>query len=139
MAQYTVKYSCGHAGVISLTGPVKDRKAKLDWFEKRVCPECYKAKREADSAELQREYGLIELTGSDKQVQWANSIRAEFVERMQERIDRRVAHDDRQKALAALTAAVNTQDTAKWWIDHRSNLSAALNPIYETKAKEIST
>lgn len=64
MAKYTVKFSCGHTCVIDLYGPEKDRKRKIEYYERLgICQDCYRAEREAEKAEgcvevemLYREY-----------------------------------------------------------------------------------
>lgn len=44
MAQYGVRFSCGHDGVVELFGPGKDRERKLAWYaESGLCPDCYRA------------------------------------------------------------------------------------------------
>ena len=45
MAKYTVKFSCGHEGVVDLIGKEKDRQRRIEYLEGcGLCTECYKAK-----------------------------------------------------------------------------------------------
>lgn len=78
--KYTVTYSCGHAGTVELFGPERDRERKLEWYrDSAVCPECY-AKQQADErAAIESQYTLPALTGSEKQIAWAEKIRAGFL------------------------------------------------------------
>jgi hypothetical protein len=131
MAQYAITYSCGHSGTVNLAGPVKGREAKLDWYRTAVCPECYRAQKVSDASAASE--GLTELTGTEKQIRWAIQIRADFVARMRDIISRIPEAGDQEKALAAFLAAVNEMAETKWWIEHRSNLRGALNPLYMQK------
>lgn len=55
MAKYQVTFSC-----------------EIAWYEENgLCPECCKKKITAEAEEM----GLPELTGSEKQIAWANTIR----------------------------------------------------------------
>lgn len=92
---------------------------------------------------------MKDLKGSFKQVEWANSIRREFVERCAaqaasssadsaaylaaaeknealrspEVVARRLAM---HKKFAALVAAAESKTSAKFWIENRNNLEGAL-------------
>ncbi len=92
---------------------------------------------------------MKDLTGSFKQVEWANSIRREFLHtcttsassfasdnaaylraaekneslRTPETIARRAAQHEH---FAALIVAAESKTTAKFWIENRNNLPAAL-------------
>lgn len=51
MAKYTITYSCGHTGIVNLFGANKERESKIKFFEEQgLCPECYKAKKQAEEA-----------------------------------------------------------------------------------------
>lgn len=87
MAKYTGIYSCGHEGTVNVIGPMKDRQWKIDKKFSELCPECYekhlqkereKANREAE--EKSKEWELPELTGTEKQIAWANTIRIQISE-----------------------------------------------------------
>lgn len=55
MAKYTIEYTCGHEGhrEVQLVGPHKDRERKLEWMSREcLCPECWKAKKEAETKAL---------------------------------------------------------------------------------------
>jgi len=132
--KYNVTYSCGHTGTVELFGKASDREAKIKWYEtKAICPDCYKAAKLAEEKEIESSHDLPELTGSEKQVSWAQSIRAKKMDDFDKMIsdfDKRVeigATTDEQKANAAATrertiktiAAISAQTDAKYWIDNR--------------------
>lgn len=82
MAKYTVKFSCGHEGTVNLYGRASDRERKLKWLETQLCWDCQKAEQEKkykeeaeEGKEFAKEMGLPELTGTEKQISWALSIR----------------------------------------------------------------
>lgn len=88
MAWYSGTYKCGHEGRVNITGPLKYREYKKEQRFDRLCPECYKPIREAeinkinDEAEYKaEEYGLPVLTGTEKQIRWATTIRNNIIEK----------------------------------------------------------
>lgn len=82
MAKYTVTHSCGHEEVVNLIGPHRDREWRMARMEEEVCHECYLrqlAAENAKAAEENKKNELPALTGSEKQVAWAESIRAQRI------------------------------------------------------------
>lgn len=77
--KYDVTYSCGHTGTVQIYGTNTEREKKIAWYENyAVCPECYaKGQQEeaAIAAQQAKADGLPALTGSEKQIRWAESIR----------------------------------------------------------------
>ncbi len=100
MAWYYGVYSCGHEGRVNIIGPGKDREWKKDRAFENLCPECYKKwlegerqKANIEAAEKSSEMDLPELTGSEKQVAWANTLRIKVIEnyeRQQKEFDKRI-------------------------------------------------
>lgn len=87
MAKYTVTHSCGHDEIHNLTGPHKNREW---WLENvgpvRLCSDCYHEEKQnqyadqsARSAEAAQVAGLPALTGSEKQIAWAETLRSAFL------------------------------------------------------------
>lgn len=150
MAWYYGTFICGHKGQVDIIGPHKDREWKAERAFSRLCPECYQeakkeAQKEADkeSATLTKEYELPELTGSEKQVTWANTLRMCFFKdalKTQEQLREtdkpraRFYHTDKEKevsltiddALAMIDLGFRVHTDARFWIDHRFEI----NPIY---------
>jgi hypothetical protein len=135
-----------------LYGKHSDRDNKISWYEREaVCPECYrKAQTDAASASAQAA-GLPSLTGSEKQIAWAETIRKAVIDAINDdEVRITVAHCKEHAArirskFEALLASGIDRDAAKleitqrlrdyatwlrqksesrWWIDHR-NLSAS--------------
>lgn len=84
---YDGTYSCGHKGRVNISGPTKDRQRKADWHFSGLCPECYEKKiiedreKENEKAAISAvEMELPVLTGTEKQVAWANTIRVSRIE-----------------------------------------------------------
>lgn len=138
MAWYEVKYACGHTGRVQLYGKTDSREWRLRQMEKEDCPECWKKHREeADrkAAEKNAADGLPSLTGTEKQVLWAEKIRHDIFEGIekaikdseeefeQEQAAGTVDENDRSsKAIEAAKKAyfeMQQESSARWWIDHR--------------------
>ena len=75
MAKYNVTYKCGHEGVVNLVGPHVQRQNRIEYLEGTVCPSCYQKEQEELAEKYDKANDLPELTGSEKQVEWARSIR----------------------------------------------------------------
>jgi len=134
LAKYDVKFSCGHTEFIQLVGKIRERERRIEWLENHgLCSECFEVERrrrfEEESrkaAEEAKEYGLPELTGTEKQVAWANTIRQEWIEKVESEIRTWITDDESrdEEVRGALKRVVeehliNTVD-ARWWIDNRN-------------------
>jgi hypothetical protein len=141
MAYYSGTFSCGHEGRVDIIGPGKDREWKRERAFSGMCPECYrkfkeeeKAKENAKAAEESKEMSLPELTGTEKQVAWANTIRLEFANDVYERIDCGCKHlsekgktqehidDFRERKTAPIDFFIQNHTDAKFWIDTVRNM-----------------
>jgi len=130
MAWHEGVYACGHPGRVQIYGPVKDR----DWKEKKefskLCPECWKkklAEENQKAVETAKEMGLPELKGTEKQVAWANSIRLEFIEVIDEEVRELERRNPNNKNLEKIKKEfdetkkfmLENKTEAKYYIDHR--------------------
>lgn len=132
MAKYDVIRACGHSEVVNLIGPSKQRDWRLDNVEPyKLCYECYhvelqrrreEANREA--AEAAKESGLPALTGTEKQIAWAETLRMQMIALVEEAVYTRVKEEQRWDIrLLEAIEAVKAKTDARWWIDHRHSLS----------------
>ena len=122
MAKYEVTYKCGHIETVQLYGPEKDRQHKLDWMRTCVCKDCYRRQQTERAAEKAAEMGLPELSGSEKQVAWAVTIRQKALENLSVLRAEMVLANQTQDLLDAfdsIVAGIKTQAEARWWIDRR--------------------
>lgn len=100
MAWYYGTFSCGHEGRTNIIGTEKDREWKKERAFNELCPECYKKKLEEErkqasmeAAEKSSEMELPELTGTEKQIAWANTLRMQVIEnyeQQQKKFDERI-------------------------------------------------
>jgi len=141
MAHYTVNHKCGHDQSYELFGPGRDRERKLTWLAGLLCAACKKEAavqaRDAETAKgkvAAEELGLPPLTGSEKQIAWAEAIRAPLAKQLEEY--RTYVEGERpmplylemtwpkmvglqqQVTLRAIQEALSKND-AHWWIEHR--------------------
>lgn len=134
MAKYDVKFSCGHTETIQLVGKIKERERRIEWLENHgLCSECYEAEKKRQfeeqnkkAAEEAKEYGLPELSGTEKQVAWGNTLRKQWIEKVESEIRTWITDDESRdeevrKALKRVVEEhlINTVD-ARWWIDNRN-------------------
>lgn len=117
MAWETINHKCGHTQRVQLYGPGVDRESKKEWMETKDCPDCWREQKEKDRKEenerasaLASEIGFTPLSGSDKQVAWANTIRQKTYE------DFAAANQTNATKFVPL---INAEKLARWWIDNR--------------------
>lgn len=123
MGKFNIKYRCGHDGRINVFGKSSERQKKADWVaENNDCYACVKAAYKAKwieenqrRIELSKKEGaeavekisgilLPELIGSEKQIDWANQIRAKVLVENPELIS---------------VLLKKTRTRAVYWIDNR--------------------
>jgi hypothetical protein len=122
--EYRIAHVCGHEQAHYLSGFSSQMDRKAAWLRTTKCKSCFVAEKRLEQADAAAgdstaisHLDLVALTGSDRQVAWASTIRA--------------------KRLAAIIAAAPpTGPTdphacyvitdAKWWIDHRDLSDADL-------------
>ena len=123
MAQYTVNHTCGHTSNVALFGPMTQRENRLAYLATIDCTECQRAREKAANEAATSQYALVELTGSEKQVAWANDIRAKAITAL---CKFAVATFKRELPAADVERLVNSQPNAKFWIDNRDMNTASL-------------
>ena len=157
MAKYDVTMSCGHVQTVQLFGKETDRDKKIAWFEKHgLCTECYKAQKEAERAEATAKAAekaiannLPALTGTEKQINWALTIREKFLAEVDEHCDKCIAGlDDAQKIAEnkmqcqAIKTVLANFTEARFWIDNRNSLVSQIikqNNLKDAILAEIAT
>ncbi len=95
---------------------------KRSFFSQFLKKAWAQAKSEAEVSEIAN----TELTGSEKQIGWANDIRRNFVIDMMSRVNKNVS---RSTAVTQLSAIVNKVTESKFWIENRTCLMGALQKI----------
>ena len=107
MAKYDVTFACGHTATVELFGKSSDREWKLKRMAEGLCPDCYRAQQEAErkaaseaAAEEAKKQGFAELKGSEKQIAWAETIRAKFMEQLDELLEKMHQQDQHARIKA---------------------------------------
>lgn len=116
--KYTIKCSCGHERIVEIYGKSKDRESKIKYYESNECPECTikLLKKQA------KEKGLPELQGTEKQINWALSLREKHLELL-----KKAYYDSQQNPqYLPLIEFVSAQTEAKTFIDTEMG---SLSPI----------
>lgn len=161
--QYDGVYTCGHAGTVNITGPTKDRQWRIDREFSGLCPECLKKVKQekmeqerAEAAEKSAELELPELTGSEKQVAWANVIRMKVIEGYEKELESYHKRRERkanegvieeymykhleiteEEFVKCFNFALNTITDSKFWIDNREKADVVLRTFRKGKEEAI--
>lgn len=89
MANYRIQHACGHTQDHNLTGTTSKREWMVSRIEMTLCTACYEVEQQrllaestAKAATEAKETGLPVLEGSEKQIAWAESLRAKRVKQL---------------------------------------------------------
>jgi hypothetical protein len=128
---------------VQLYGKLEERRRKLDWYATSgLCADCYRSRQaqqraqaSAQAASTNAAQGLPALTGTDKQIAWAESIRAdrlhgiEAARKLRERINAIMPPGVSPETAAAFRARANlllddviNRTSAHEWIDARAEV-----------------
>lgn len=141
MAQYNIHHTCGHEETVQIYGTNVhgERTRKAEWLESKPCRDCEReAVREANLA------GAAELEGSEKQVSWANDLRAKAIGDIKAKLatldTQYIAapqewKDVQRKAGEAIIEAMLAETSAKAIIDNRGNLVSHYGAVAQQAAK----
>lgn len=121
MAKYDVTYKCGHTATVQLYGKSADRDKKIAQLENQICPDCYKAQRDAAAKEQAEALHLPDLMGSEKQVAWANSLWNDVLRKLQKSFDG-IKEPARTQMNDWAVKWVASQIEAKYWINSRDEM-----------------
>lgn len=133
MAKASVKIICKECGKEFEATATKYNRREADAWEAwaiehiTTCPECKKAAAQAKAKRREAEIigkltaasgkELIALTGSEKQIAWAEDLRAasivDFIATYA------LTDDEIGDNAEMLMQTLNSETTAKWWIDNR--------------------
>ena len=128
MAQYNIRHTCGHEETVQIYGTNVhgERQRKAEWLESKPCRDCEREEmREGNLA------GAAELEGSEKQVSWANDLRAKAIGDIKAKLAKidtqyiaapQERKDAQRKAGEAIITAMLAETNAKAIIDNRDNL-----------------
>lgn len=119
MAKYTITHACGHTDEVNLFGKHAERERKIAYLESIDCRACWDAAQAAQA----KEAGLPDLTGSPKQIAWANGIRNRILAEAAHCIETHPDWPNMDKWLSEL----KKETAARWWIDHRDAHAASLH------------
>ena len=134
MAQYQITHSCGHTKTHQIFGTNSkgQRDNKRAWLATTLCEDCYKAEQNAKhaaenaaAAKANKAAALPELTGTPKQIAWAESIRAAKIAELDGIMKPDAANGEYPEIYAQcmdIINAVKNQTSASYWIDNRTKV-----------------
>lgn len=132
MGKYEITYACGHTEERQLYGKIKDRESKSSWLETQKCYECQKEEKNRKAREDNAKLGLPKLIGSEKQIAWAETIRAEKIKFLDETLNffdiSRVKPEKLEAAkwIYSEIAKIKNETSAKYWIENKDNIFGPL-------------
>jgi hypothetical protein len=124
MAKYYPECQCcGKEFLVQLAGPTRDRQWKLDnWTW--VCDDCKEAQKleaSAKAAAQAEAIGLPELTGTEKQIRWAEVLRLKLIAELDKEPEHWNSTPEQGALLRQTIAEIKSQVEARFWIDNRAN------------------
>lgn len=129
MSWYYGTFSCGHEGRVNITGPTKNRQWIADKKFDGKCEECYgkwleeeKERKNKEALEAAKEMELPQLTGTEKQIIWAMTLRQTFINKIEEKIKESEREENLkivEQYRLALDYMINNKIEARYYIDNR--------------------
>lgn len=123
MATYTIKHTCGHVAHHNICGTNVNgqRDNKVKYLESKICQDCDRAKKLEEAKQANAD--LPQLTGTVKQIAWAEQIRAAAVKSLTDIKDIVVANYDNSPENADKLIKVIDETLSKtestFWINNR--------------------
>ena len=118
MAKYNVTYKCGCSHEIQLFGSYDQRDAKLEWLATQDCPNCKKQQELNEATSYAEANNLPLLEGSEKQVNWATTLRFSAHKAL-DTLSIHASATDAKKLIELWRREMNSKTESKWWIEHR--------------------
>lgn len=148
---YNVTHLCGHTASYNLFGKTAEREDRIRWLSGQPCQECRRKEELASALKWKEERGLGDLDGTPKQVEWAEKIRKERLSDMEKAINdagerlariRTSADAERIRGFERemeehrnILQAAYAETSAKFWIDHRDDLTGELFKRFEVHTR----
>lgn len=141
MAQYNIHHTCGHEETVQIYGTNVhgERTSKAEWLESKPCRDCERKEMRDENLT-----GAAELEGSEKQVNWANDLRAKAIGDIKAKLatldTQYIAapqdwKNTQRKAGEAIITAMLAETSAKTIIDNRDNLISHYDAVPQQAAK----
>ena len=116
-------FACGNSIVISGRNR-KEADRLADWHRRQehTCQACQHkvtAEENRKSAEINRENGLPDLVGSPEQVTWAETLRYQRLNALDQLIEQANKNGDSYGELLQVNQRLSDYKSASWWINHR--------------------
>lgn len=121
MAKYDITYACGHTETVQLYGKSADREREIARLENRLCKKCYiveQKEKEQEVVNSVKDFGLVTLVGSPKQVAWAEGIRGKFFAEYGQKLAEGAAVNEHASAFQAYLKELQE---ASYWIETRDD------------------
>ena len=142
MSECRIIQAYGHVQIYSIPSSYKWRKSMAERLAMRLCPDCWKAdqaKKRAEATakatESAKAAGLPTLRGSEKQVNWAATIRADKLAVAKELVANR-GFKEYENAMLVLFHSIKD---AKFWINNRdADIIGLMKTVAEDTAKKPS-
>lgn len=143
MAWYYGTHSCGHEGRVNIIGPHKDRQWKVERHFSRNCESCcqeYLEKRHEEenlkALEAAKEMELPDLTGTDKQITWANTLRQKLMEAFEQITEEEItsiskSRLERDKDLKGITLD-DMRVVKNYILENKTNATYYINNRFHT-------
>lgn len=131
MALYEIRRACGHVDEVQIHG--SNTRGQHGWRAEQLaednCFACKAAGREAlnaRAAEVATAAGWADLTGSTRQIAWAQTIRGDLVAKLAAEIAGSAPAPVADAVTDLYLRVLLRQTDASWWIDNRTTSPARL-------------
>lgn len=113
-------HACGHPS--RFLSESQAARAMIAQWATEDCGACVRYQRDLDAIQAARELGLPDLTGTDKQVNYARAVREDARVMLTQYVDKHSTASD----LAAVEALLYGISESRWWLDHKDEAADQL-------------
>lgn len=142
MGKRDIEHACGHVQTHYLYKRMTERQRKEDWLKTTLCTDCYRDEQRKEALAQVADLDLPTLTGSEKQIRWADTLRAGRVIETRKYVDETLTSKykvrDRDLTVAMLVGLLTASSASKWWIDNRdTDIGKLLNDLVRASAAAV--
>jgi len=133
-------HRCGHTQNHEIYGNATSKSSRVAYLKTIDCSTCIRKSQNASAAIINQDADLPALIGTDKQIAWAESIRAKIIREATEYLAKTESYTpaspaeatEIEKIIGAI-ADLKEKISAAWWITNQYGLKTALKAVLEGK------
>lgn len=127
--KYSYKYACGHQGTVYIGGYTEEyREERAKEIFSEECPSCRHKKEYENALKKSKKRELPDLQGSEKQINWATSLRIRKLEELDDYINKQ-----EDPMILEVYQRLLSKTSSEFWIDNRAKEAITILAIVKNE------